>query len=147
MAVRGTTPDYVLTIEGYDLTDKTVFVTFAQGRNRFTKGNDDIEITISTDSVDGVEITTSAIALTLTQQDTLFLKAGPVSIQVKWIDSDAGVKILQVETGIVYEDALDVPESGFTYTETDIAIEDEITDSEALSIIMGRDADEPTDGD
>lgn len=56
--------------------------------------------------------------------------------------SDAGMKILQVETGIVYEDAMDVPESGYTYTETDIAIEDEITDSEALSIIMGRDADE-----
>lgn len=61
--------------------------------------------------------------------------------------SDAGVKIMQNETGIVYEDALDVPESGYTYTETDIAIEDEITDSEALSIIMGRDADEPTDSD
>lgn len=91
MAVRGTTPDYVLTIEGYDLTDKTVFVTFAQGRNRFTKGNDDIEITTSTDVVDSVEITTSAIALTLTQQDTLFLKAGSVSIQVKWIDSDGKV--------------------------------------------------------
>lgn len=61
--------------------------------------------------------------------------------------SDAGMKILQVETGIVYEDALDVPESGYTYTETDIAIEDELSDSEALSIIMGRDANEPTDSD
>lgn len=61
--------------------------------------------------------------------------------------SDAGVKIMQNETGIVYEDALDVPESGYTYTETDIAIEDEITDSEALNIIMGRDADEPADSD
>jgi len=61
--------------------------------------------------------------------------------------SDAGMKLLQNETGIVYEDALDVPESGYTYTETDIAIEDEITDSEALSIIMGRDGNEPTDGD
>lgn len=61
--------------------------------------------------------------------------------------SDAGVKIMQNETGIVYDDALDVPESGYTYTETDIAIEDEITDSEALSIIMGRDGNEPTDGD
>jgi len=61
--------------------------------------------------------------------------------------SDAGMKILQNETGIVYEDALDVPESGYTYTETDIAIEDEITDSEALNIIMGRDVDEPTIGD
>lgn len=61
--------------------------------------------------------------------------------------SDAGVKILQNETGIVYEDALDVPESGYTYTETDIAIEDELTDSEALNIIMGRDVYEPTIGD
>ena len=59
--------------------------------------------------------------------------------------SDAGMKILQVETGIVYEDALDMPESGYTYTETDIPIEDELSDSEALNIIMGRDADEPTD--
>lgn len=59
--------------------------------------------------------------------------------------SDAGMKILQVETGIVYEDALDVPDSGYTYTETDIPIEDELSDSEALNIIMGRDADEPTD--
>ena len=61
--------------------------------------------------------------------------------------SDAGMKILQVETGIVYEDALDMPESGYTYTETDIPIEDELSDSEALNIIMGRDADEPTDSD
>lgn len=61
--------------------------------------------------------------------------------------SDAGMKILQNETGIVYEDALDVPESGYTYTETDIPIEDELSDSEALNIIMGRDADEPTDSD
>lgn len=58
--------------------------------------------------------------------------------------SDAGMKILQVETGIVYEDALDMPESGYTYTETDIPIEDELSDSEALNIIMGRDTDEPT---
>ena len=57
--------------------------------------------------------------------------------------SDAGMKILQVETGIVYEDALDVPTIGYTYTETDIPIEaEELTDSEALRIIMGRDDDE-----
>lgn len=91
MAVRGTTPDYVLTIEGYDLTGKTVFVTFAQGVNKFTKGNDDVEITTTTEEVDGAEVTTSAIALTLTQRDTLFLKTGAVSIQVKWIDSDGKV--------------------------------------------------------
>lgn len=41
--------------------------------------------------VDGAEVTTTAIALTLTQQDTLFFKSGAVSIQVKWIDSDGKV--------------------------------------------------------
>ena len=61
--------------------------------------------------------------------------------------SDAGMKILQNETGIIYEDALDVPETGYTYTETDIPIEGELTDSEALNIIMGRDAYEQTDSD
>ena len=61
--------------------------------------------------------------------------------------SDAGMKILQVETGIVYEDALDVPTSGYTYTETNIPIVDELTDSEALRIIMGRDSHEQDDSD
>jgi len=61
--------------------------------------------------------------------------------------SDTGMKILQIETGIVYEDALDIPTSGYTYTETDIPIEDELTDSEALCIIMGRDSNEQNDGD
>jgi len=52
-------------------------------------------------------------------------------IQTEQIDdrvytySDTGMKILQVETGIVYDDALDVPTSGYTYTETNIPIEEE----------------------
>lgn len=62
--------------------------------------------------------------------------------------SDAGMKIRQDQTGIVYEDAMDVPEMGYAYTETDEPIADvEVTDSEALSIIMGRDSDESADGE
>lgn len=62
--------------------------------------------------------------------------------------SDAGMKIRQDQTGIVYDDAMDVPGIGHTYTETDMPIEDEeLTDSEALSIIMGRDSDEPANGE
>lgn len=62
--------------------------------------------------------------------------------------SDAGMKIMQEQTGIVYDDAMDVPEMGYTYTETDIPVEDEeISDSEALNIIMGRDTDESADGE
>ena len=62
--------------------------------------------------------------------------------------SDIGMKIKQEQTGIIYDDAMDVPEMGYTYTETDKPIEDEeLTDSEALSIIMGRDGNEPADGE
>lgn len=62
--------------------------------------------------------------------------------------SDAGFKILQNETGVVYEDAMDILTSGYTYTETDIPVEaEELTDSEALRIIMGRDDDEQVDSD
>lgn len=60
--------------------------------------------------------------------------------------SDAGLKLRQLETGILYDDAIDV-EGLHTYTETDRPIEDDLTDSEALSIIMGRDSDEPADGE
>ena len=60
--------------------------------------------------------------------------------------SDAGLYIRQ-ETGVEYAEAIDV-EGMHTYTETDRPVEDEeLTDSEALSIIMGRDSDEPTDGE
>lgn len=38
--------------------------------------------------------------------------------------SDAGVKIRQVETGVIYEDAVDVLPCRYTYTETDIPIEE-----------------------
>lgn len=62
--------------------------------------------------------------------------------------SDSGMMIRQMETGALYDDAVDVSPVRYTYTETDTPIEgDELTDSEALSIIMGRDMDdEPTDG-
>lgn len=60
--------------------------------------------------------------------------------------SDAGLYIRQ-ETSAEYAEAIDV-EGLHTYTETDRPVEDEeLTDSEALSIIMGRDSDEPADGE
>lgn len=40
--------------------------------------------------------------------------------------SDAGFKIRQDQTGIVYGEAIDVENSGYTYTETDIPQEPEI---------------------
>ena len=52
--------------------------------------------------------------------------------------SDEGMKLRQVETGRVYEDAVDVVPCPYTYEEMDIPIDDvDIDDSEALAIIMG----------
>ena len=59
---------------------------------------------------------------------------------------DIGMKIMQEQTGIIYDDALDVVETGYTYVETDTPIDDDVSDSEALDIIMGRGTDESTDG-
>lgn len=51
--------------------------------------------------------------------------------------SDRNLMIEQ-ETGALYEEAIDVPNSGHTYTETDVPIESDITDTEALNILLGR---------
>lgn len=61
--------------------------------------------------------------------------------------SDAGFKILQ-ETGAKYDEAIDIANTTHTYTETDEPVDsEELTDTEALNIIMGRDQDGSTDGD
>lgn len=53
--------------------------------------------------------------------------------------SDAGMRIRQIETGIIYDDAVDVVPCRYTYEETDEAIEDaEISDSSVLRIILGE---------
>lgn len=57
--------------------------------------------------------------------------------------SDQNMKIRQVETGKLYEDAIDVMPCPYTYEETDIPIpvdDEEIDDNEALNIILGRNA-------
>lgn len=52
--------------------------------------------------------------------------------------SDNDVMIRQIETGILYEDAVDVLPCAYTYEETDTPIMDmDISDSEALGIITG----------
>lgn len=54
--------------------------------------------------------------------------------------SDAGMRILQIETGAIYDDAADAVPSQYTYAETDIPVEPDDTDlsaEDALSIILG----------
>ena len=56
--------------------------------------------------------------------------------------SDKNMKIRQIETGIVYEDAVDVLPCRYTYEETDEPIggNEDISDHEALNIILGNES-------
>lgn len=53
--------------------------------------------------------------------------------------SNKGMMIRQIGTGNLYSEAIDLLTSSISYEETDIPScpEDEISDSEALAIIMG----------
>ena len=52
--------------------------------------------------------------------------------------SDAGFKIRQIETGIIYEDAVHNVPAQYTYEETDIPLDPEPLDpQEALDMIFG----------
>lgn len=55
--------------------------------------------------------------------------------------SDQGVKLLQVETGTLWNDAINVPPCPYTYEETDIPCDpEELTAEEALEILLGGEA-------
>ena len=49
--------------------------------------------------------------------------------------SDVGKKIQKIGTDEIYDTAIDLPNAGYTYAETDA--DSEISDSEALEIITG----------
>lgn len=49
--------------------------------------------------------------------------------------SDEGKRLLQVETGNVYDEAVDIEGAPYTYTESDEEIE--MTAEEALELILG----------
>lgn len=52
--------------------------------------------------------------------------------------SDRNLKLRQIETGIVYDDAIDIIPCAYTYEETDEPIDDEELDAqEVLDILLG----------
>lgn len=79
MAIRGTTPDYILTVDT-DLTGKTVYVTFSQSPGcKLTLTGDEIEVIPGNESI---------INITLTQEQTLAFVTGSAEVQVKFIAED-----------------------------------------------------------
>lgn len=88
--IRGTTPDFILEIEGYDLTGMTVYVTISQGFVKLTKSNDDLDIRVNGGN--------SEIWLSLTQADTLALRVGSADVQVRMIDRDGHADATETAT-------------------------------------------------
>lgn len=85
---QGTTPTYTLTISGYDLTDKSVFVTVSSRGKKITKTNDALSIAYSEGA--------STIAFQLTQKDTLSLGLGQAEVQVRFISADGNAKATNI---------------------------------------------------
>ena len=74
---------------------------------------------------------------------TEFFKTREDGVDLYRTYSDKNVKIHCNEDGGTYDEAVNVQNSGFTFYETEEPIEpEEISDTEALNIIMGRDQDE-----
>lgn len=87
--IRGTTPDYILTVKGEDLTDKAVYVTFEQSGRRLTMTGNELGI-----DCDGTD---SAIAIRLSQQQTLSLRDGAAKVQVRFISEDGTAKATEIK--------------------------------------------------
>lgn len=54
--------------------------------------------------------------------------------------SDRGMKIRQVETGILYDEAIDLVDATYTYEETDVPAEIETNVDEIIDILLGGNA-------
>ena len=97
--IRGTTPTITLTVDEYDLTDKSVEIYIRE------KG-DAGEPAVYTDADQQVDIRKTekgtSIFLRLSQEDTLAMKAGKsYQVQVRWIGDDGQAEATEQETFIL----------------------------------------------
>ena len=80
---EGTTPTLRCSINEYDLTEVTYFITLCNSKNeKKTFTNTDENVVVS--YIEGV----SHFDIYLTQADTFWLGTGVVTIQIRWIDSN-----------------------------------------------------------
>ena len=86
---QGTTPTYTLTVSGYDLTDKTVYVAVSSRAKRIIKSGDALSMAYG----DGA----TSIVFGLSQEETLALSLGPAEVQVRFIDSDGVAKATDIQ--------------------------------------------------
>ncbi len=101
--IRGTTPTYTLQIDGYDLTGCSVYVTVKRSRTTVTKTSMEGAVVIAADEQG------TTLLVWFSQEDTLALRAGDGSIQVRWIDRDGtawATEIANVSVGTVLLDSV-----------------------------------------
>lgn len=72
---------------------------------------------------------------------TKFYKTRSDGVRLYRTYSDEGRSVVR-EDGVVFDEAIDIENSGHTYTEAEVRTDDEITAEEALRIIIGGGADE-----
>ena len=72
---------------------------------------------------------------------TIYYKTRRDGVRLFRTYSDGGRYVVR-EDGTVYAEAVDVENSGHTYTEGDLLPDEELTAEEALAIITGGDANE-----
>lgn len=94
---QGTTPTYILEIDGYDLTDKRVFVTLQAKLKKITKKDDDLTVVYEND--------TTSIAFRLSQEETLGFDVGSALVQVRFIDEN-GIALATKKAPLVVNDVL-----------------------------------------
>lgn len=76
---QGTTPTFLLTIAGYDLTDAAVFVTLENGSKQITLSGQRLTVTC--------EAETTSIIFGFSQEETFRLPTGTMKCQVRWVDA------------------------------------------------------------
>lgn len=86
---QGTTPSYTLTVSGYDLTDKTVYVAIRARNKLLTLTGERLAIGYT----EGV----SAVVFTLTQKETLAMAVGTADVQIRFIDAAGNAKATDIQ--------------------------------------------------
>lgn len=97
---RYTTPTHTLTVEGIDLTEAKVWVTYENVSGRFSVTDMDV-------TLDGEN---SVIEVTLTEQQTASLSVGKAKVQVNWTQNGVRgatvVSTVNVTENLLEEDLL-----------------------------------------
>lgn len=90
MARRGTTPEYALSIHGYNLKEYSVYVTIAQYSRKRTLDRERLRITYDSDK------DLSTVWFRLTQEETLAMKSGSAEVQVRFVDADGNARATEI---------------------------------------------------